>query len=139
MSPVDFLLFVVLEREIPLQLLLVRTSFQSKIWIAVATTHMYASSNVSLFSLINSPPSVPNYRDVAVTLLCLLILDGANVAYFGNARIHYSSVKGVVEQLLAMGERPLVVIPQKYVQPKFQVSNLKTQKLSPNDLEYIEW
>jgi len=66
------------------------------------------------------------------------IIDGANVGYYGHNRIHYSSIRKVVEKLESKGERPLVVMPEKYTQSSFQASKFY-QKLSEKDLEVIEW
>eukprot|EP00536_Pseudo-nitzschia_multiseries_P012512 jgi/Psemu1/244629/estExt_Genewise1.C_4820015 len=67
------------------------------------------------------------------------IVDGANVAYYGHSNVHYSSLKRVVEKLESMGERPLVVMPEKYTWKKFFVRPRYYQKLTEKDLEVIEW
>ena len=64
------------------------------------------------------------------------IVDGANVGYYGHSRIHYSSVMIMVEKLERMGERPLVVMPEKYAQSWSPKSNKKSRE---KDLEVIEW
>jgi len=64
--------------------------------------------------------------------------DGANVGYYGHNQIHYSSIRKVVEKLESKGERPLVVMPEKYTQSSFQASKFY-QKLTEKDLEVIEW
>jgi hypothetical protein len=67
-------------------------------------------------------------------------IDGANVAYYGHNKVHYSSLKIVVDKLLQMGENPLVVMPSKYTQPSFHTSGAYNwQSLSQQDLEVIEW
>jgi hypothetical protein len=67
------------------------------------------------------------------------IIDGPNVAYFGHGNVHYSQVQCTVQELEKMGERPLVVMPQKYMSPSFWVAGLSfTQELSQNDLDIIE-
>ena len=70
--------------------------------------------------------------------------DGANVGYHGYSQVHYSSVKKLVEKLLSMGERPLVVMPEKYTQNAFNVGiniggRALVQKLTEKDREVIEW
>jgi hypothetical protein len=50
------------------------------------------------------------------------IVDGPNVGYFGHGTIKYSQIKHVVDHLESMNERPLVLMPHKYVQPKFHSS-----------------
>jgi len=67
------------------------------------------------------------------------IVDGANVAYYGHSNVHYSSLKKVVEKLESMGERPLVVMPEKYTSKTFFVRPRYYQKLSENDLQVINW
>lgn len=64
--------------------------------------------------------------------------DGPNVAYFGHGFVHYSQVKFVVEALERMNERPLVVMPQKYTAPKFNVNFGSTQELSEQDLAVLK-
>ena len=41
------------------------------------------------------------------------------MAYFGLGSVNYHQVKLMVDALEEMGETPLVVMPQKYVQKKF--------------------
>ena len=65
------------------------------------------------------------------------IVDGANIAYFGHGTVRYSQIQHVVEKLEAMNERPLVVMPWKYLQPKFHASVGKVQALSEKDLAVI--
>jgi len=67
------------------------------------------------------------------------IVDGANVAYYGHSNVHYSSLKKVVEKLESMGERPLVVMPEKYTWKKFSVRPKYYQKLTEKDQEVIQW
>ena len=64
-------------------------------------------------------------------------VDGANVAYFGQGTVRYSQIVKVVEELEKMGERPLVIMPRKYVNASFRVANGGTQKLAARDLEAI--
>lgn len=63
--------------------------------------------------------------------------DGPNCAYFGHGTFHYSQVKHVVDELERMNERPLVVMPQKYTYPKFNLNIGITQELSERDLEVM--
>ena len=73
-------------------------------------------------------------------MICFCFTDGANVAYYGDGRIHYSSLKVVVETLVGMGENPLVVMPSKYVQQAFYINSKNAwQNLSERDIEVIEW
>lgn len=65
-------------------------------------------------------------------------IDGPNVAYFGHGKVHYSQVKFVLEELERMGERPLVVMPQKYTAPKFNVNYGVQQELSERDLDVLK-
>ena len=65
------------------------------------------------------------------------IVDGANVAYFGHGIVKYSQIQHVVAKLEAMNERPLVVMPFKYLQPRFQASIGKLQNLSERDTAVI--
>lgn len=64
--------------------------------------------------------------------------DGANVAYFGHGKVHYSQVKFVVEELERMNEKPLVLMPQKYTALKFNVNRGSTQELSGRDLNVLK-
>ena len=68
----------------------------------------------------------------------LSFVDGPNVAYFGYHHVNYCTLKLVVEKLEAIGERPLVVMPYKYVQPKFHISRTNVQVLSEQDWDVIE-
>lgn len=51
------------------------------------------------------------------------IVDGANVGYHGqnhgNGRFSFHQIMFVVEKLESVGERPLVVLPEKYMRPYF--------------------
>lgn len=62
------------------------------------------------------------------------IVDGPNVAYFGHSDVRYSQVKSVVKELEKMNEQPLVVMPQKYVAPKFHLGLGYIQELGEKDL-----
>lgn len=62
-------------------------------------------------------------------------VDGPNVGYFGHGDVHYSQVRLVVEQLESMGEKPLVIMPQKYAAPSFWLAGLGyNQVLSPDEI-----
>lgn len=56
--------------------------------------------------------------------------------------MHYSQVKLVVDALERMNEKPLVIMPQKYTAPKFNVNYGLMQELSDRDLavlkEYVQ-
>jgi len=67
------------------------------------------------------------------------IVDGANVAYYGRSNVHYSSLKKVVEKLESMGERPLVVMPEKYTSKSWACRPNFYQKRTQKDEEVIEW
>jgi hypothetical protein len=64
-------------------------------------------------------------------------VDGPNVAYFGHGNVHYSQVQLVIDELERMGERPLVTMPQKYVQSSFWVSGPKMQVLSQREIDIM--
>jgi hypothetical protein len=67
------------------------------------------------------------------------IVDGPNVAYFGHGNVHYSQVWEVVQELQRLGERPLVVMPQKYLSRTFWLSGLgKVQELNDEDQAIID-
>lgn len=66
------------------------------------------------------------------------IVDGANIAYFGHGIVKYSQIQHVVTKLEAMNERPLVVMPFKYLQPRFYASIGKVQNLSERDFAVID-
>ncbi len=63
------------------------------------------------------------------------LLDGANVAYYGHGLFRYSQVQKVVEELERMGERPLVIMPQKYAVASFRLAHGVTQKLNQSSLD----
>ena len=66
------------------------------------------------------------------------IIDGPNVAYFARGNVHYSQVQLVVDELERLGERPLVVMPEKYVSSSFRLAGLGyTQKLSENEIDIM--
>lgn len=70
---------------------------------------------------------------------CFNSKDGANVAYYGHSNVHYSSLKKVVEKLESMGERPLVIMPEKYTLKSFACRPNFYQKLTQKDQEVIDW
>lgn len=58
-----------------------------------------------------------------------------HLAFFGHGNVHYSQLKLVVDKLEGMGENPLIIMPQKYVAPKFWLSIVGyTQELSEPEL-----
>jgi pentatricopeptide repeat protein len=64
------------------------------------------------------------------------IVDGPNVAYFGHGDVHYSQVSLIVKNLEAMGENPIVLMPQKYASERFWLSSLnRSQELSDREVE----
>lgn len=65
-------------------------------------------------------------------------LDGPNVGLYGCGKFRYSQVNEVVEELERMGERPLVIMPQKYIGPIFYLRKGPKQHLSKRDLEFVE-
>jgi hypothetical protein len=68
-----------------------------------------------------------------------VVVDGANVAYYGFPELHYCQVKLVVDELKRMGEKPLVVLPKKYTHRTFMLSHSgKWQTLTDREFEVIE-
>ena len=66
------------------------------------------------------------------------IVDGANVAFFGRGVVDYHHVKTVVEGLEKMGERVLVILPEKYLQRKFYIRKGNIQELDDGDWSIVE-
>lgn len=66
------------------------------------------------------------------------IIDGPNVAYYGHNYVSYKQVKKMVDTLEAMGETPLVIMPQKYVSSQFYLTNTNLQKLTSTDQEIMK-
>ena len=66
------------------------------------------------------------------------IVDGANVAFFGRGVVDYHHVKAVVEGLEKMGERVLVILPEKYLQRKFYIRKGNVQELDDRDWSIVE-
>lgn len=66
-------------------------------------------------------------------------VDGANVAHFGSGVVQYSQVKLMVDELLRLGENPVVIMPEKYATRKFYLRHLDTvQELKDKDMEIID-
>jgi hypothetical protein len=65
------------------------------------------------------------------------IVDGPNIGYFGHGSIKYSQIKHVIDHLESMNERPLVIMPQKYAQPKFHSSIGWMQTLDEKELAVL--
>ena len=90
--------------------------------------------------LVRTPKTPRILLPWSISHFAILVLpDGANVAYYGHSNVHYSSLKIVVEELLKIGEKPLVVMPMKYTQASFHVSGPYAQFLSKKDIAVIEW
>jgi hypothetical protein len=66
------------------------------------------------------------------------VVDGANIGYFGHGMVRYSQIQHIVNKLEVMKERPLVIMPHKYLQPKFYASVGKVQTLDVKDLAVIQ-
>lgn len=65
-------------------------------------------------------------------------IDGPNVAYYGHGDVRWSQVELVLNKLEAMGEAPLVIMPQKYVASKFWLSSIgRTQELSKHEMAIV--
>ena len=65
-------------------------------------------------------------------------LDGANVAYFGWGRVNVYQLVHMVTTLERLGERPLVVFPQKYTNQRFHLRQGMMQVLRDEELGYLE-
>lgn len=59
------------------------------------------------------------------------------MAYFGHGSLRYSQVLRVVQELEKMGERPLVIMPQKYANAHFRLANGQHQSLTEPELNVI--
>jgi pentatricopeptide repeat protein len=66
------------------------------------------------------------------------IIDGPNVAYYGHNYVCYKQVKEMVDTLEAMGETPLVIMPQKYVSSQFFLTSTNLQKLTETDQQIMK-
>ena len=67
------------------------------------------------------------------------IVDGANVAHFGSGTVQYSQVKLMAEELIRLGEQPLVVMPSKYTTKKFYLRHIRmVQELNDKDIQALE-
>jgi len=68
-----------------------------------------------------------------------VVVDGANVAYFrADGGFNYHQLRQMVRALENLGEKVLVVIPQKYTQNKFFINNRKVQKLTKPQMDIID-
>lgn len=67
-----------------------------------------------------------------------VFIDGPNVAYYGHGTIHYSQVLAIYDKLERMGERPLIIMPEKYTARKFSVPLGGFQELSQNELTMVK-
>lgn len=59
------------------------------------------------------------------------------MAYFGQGTVRYSQVLQVVNELEKMGERPLVIMPRKYVNPSFRLGHGVVQELTQQSLDVV--
>jgi len=66
------------------------------------------------------------------------IVDGPNVLYHGQGEVHFSQLKKVIEKLEEMNEKPLILMPYKYVQSKINLRYDYVQKLDEKSLEFLE-
>lgn len=66
------------------------------------------------------------------------IIDGANVAYYGIGCINYHQIKLMVKSLEKMGEKPLVIMPQKYAQKKFHLRQGYVQELPESQMAILQ-
>jgi pentatricopeptide repeat protein len=64
-------------------------------------------------------------------------IDGPNVAYYGHGDIHYSQVKLIFDHLVRMGEKPLVIMPQKYIAKRFSLHAGRMQELTSKEMEIM--
>ena len=69
---------------------------------------------------------------------CTAIVDGANIAYFGWGRVNVYQLVHMVTALERLGERPLVVFPQKYTNQRFHLRQGMMQVLRDEELGYLE-
>jgi pentatricopeptide repeat protein len=67
------------------------------------------------------------------------ILDGANIAYYGHGSVRYSQIHHVVKRLEEMHERPLVIMPHKYLQTRFYAASIGSiQELDERSVKFID-
>lgn len=66
------------------------------------------------------------------------VVDGANVAFFGQGVVNHYQVRLVVEALEKMGETPLVVLPEKYAAKKFYIRKGFVQELPQEQLDITQ-
>lgn len=67
-----------------------------------------------------------------------VVVDGPNVGFYGYGEFHYSQILQVVRELESMGETPLVTMPSKYIEPSFKLRYGPRQRLSEEDLAFVE-
>lgn len=67
-----------------------------------------------------------------------VIVDGANVAYFGWGRVNVHQLAHMVNALEKQGERPLVVFPEKYTRRKFHLRQGMMQVLRDEEMGLLE-
>ncbi|KAL7569176.1 hypothetical protein ACA910_017002 [Epithemia clementina (nom. ined.)] len=68
-----------------------------------------------------------------------VFVDGANVAHFGSGMVQYSQVKLMVDELVRLGENPMVIMPYKYTIKKFYLRHLGVvQELKKKDIQAID-
>jgi len=66
------------------------------------------------------------------------IVDGANVAYYGLGNVNYHHIDLMVKTLEKIGEKPLVIMPQKYAQKKFYLRQGYVQELPESQMKILE-
>ena len=72
------------------------------------------------------------------------IVDGANVGYymqnFTNGRFNYHQIKFMVDTLEARGEKPLVILPNKYNRSSYVITSKHTkQQLDQSDVDIMRY
>lgn len=103
-----------------------RLRSKGKLKEGVATNGTYALEQLAVFA---EWLSTQNFT---------AILDGPNVAYYGHSGVHYSQVLLMVKHLESLGERPLVVMPQKYCRSTFFLSSTgRRQTLTEREVQAI--
>jgi hypothetical protein len=73
------------------------------------------------------------------------IIDGANIAYFGQnfeqGKFNFHQIQFLLEALESKGEHPLVIVPNKYVMNTFYSNTgpqAKRQSLTPKEIKIIQ-
>jgi len=66
------------------------------------------------------------------------VVDGANVAFYGQGVVNHHQVQLIVEALEKMGENPLVILPEKYTTPKFYIRKGFVQELPQVQLDLVK-